>query len=140
MKTAIAISAMMRNVLSVAKIPPATVAASQMARIAPMIVPMIRPMYPVCARFCWQAAVVQQPAVSARAGAVRAAWHIWRDGAWPQAVTCLVGAWHVMTVGLRDVKVNENRSLCTGVGLGPIKPKTVQVCEFCAQEAPGIRG
>jgi len=75
MKTAIAISAMMRNVLSVAKIPPATVAASQVARIAPMIVPMIRPMYPVCARFPWQAAVV--PAVSARAGAVRAAWHIW---------------------------------------------------------------
>ena len=31
-----------------------------------MIVPMIRPMYPVCARFPWQAAVV--PAISARPG------------------------------------------------------------------------
>ena len=49
------------------------------------------------------------PAVSARAGAVRAAWLIWRDGVQSQAVTCLVGAWHVMTAGLRDVKVNENR-------------------------------
>ncbi len=50
MKTAIAISATMRNVFSVAKSPPATVTASQMARIAPRIVPMIRPMYLVCAR------------------------------------------------------------------------------------------
>ena len=50
MKTAIAISATMRNVFSVAKIPPATVTASQMARITPRIVPMIRPMYLVCAR------------------------------------------------------------------------------------------
>ena len=48
MKTAIAISPMMANVLSVAKIPPAAVTASQMARIAPRIVVMIRPMYPVC--------------------------------------------------------------------------------------------
>jgi hypothetical protein len=55
MKTAIAISAMMRNVLSVAKIPPATVMTSQMARIALRIVPMIRPIYLVCARLPWQA-------------------------------------------------------------------------------------
>lgn len=58
MKTAIAISPMMRNVLSVAKIPPAAVKASQMARIAPRIIPMIRPMYPVCARRLRQATVV----------------------------------------------------------------------------------
>ncbi len=38
----------MRNVFSVAAIPPAAVTASQMARIAPRIVPMIRPMSPVC--------------------------------------------------------------------------------------------
>jgi hypothetical protein len=50
MKTAIAISPMMRNVLSVATIPPAAVTASHVARIAPMIVPMIRPMSPVCRR------------------------------------------------------------------------------------------
>jgi hypothetical protein len=58
MKTAIAVSPMMRNVLSVAKIPPAAVKASQMARIAPRIIPMIRPMYSVCARRPWQATVV----------------------------------------------------------------------------------
>src|SRR5271155_1921400 len=50
MKTAIAISPTMRNVLNVAKIPPAAVTASQTARIAPRIIPMIRPMSPVCAR------------------------------------------------------------------------------------------
>ncbi len=50
MKTAIAISPVMRNVLSVAKIPPAAMKASQMARIAPRIVHMIRPMHPVCAQ------------------------------------------------------------------------------------------
>jgi hypothetical protein len=48
MTTASAISPMMRNVLSVARIPPAAVTASQMARIAPRIVPMIRPRYLVC--------------------------------------------------------------------------------------------
>jgi len=48
MNTAIAISPMMTNVLSVAKIPPAAVTASHMARIAPRIVPMKRPMSPVC--------------------------------------------------------------------------------------------
>ena len=37
---AIAISPMMTNVFSVAKTPPATVTTSQMARIAPRIVPM----------------------------------------------------------------------------------------------------
>ena len=58
MKTAVAISPMMRNVLSVAKIPPAAVTASQMARIAPRIIPMIRPMSPVCARGLWQATAV----------------------------------------------------------------------------------
>lgn len=57
MKTAIAISPMMRNALSVAKIPLAAVTASQMRRIAPRIVPMIRPMPPVCARRPWLAAV-----------------------------------------------------------------------------------
>ena len=51
MKTAIAISPMMTNVLSVAKIPPAIVTTSQMARIAPRIVPMTRPMSPVCLAF-----------------------------------------------------------------------------------------
>jgi hypothetical protein len=34
--------------LNVAKIPPAAVTASQMARIAPRIVPIFRPMDPVC--------------------------------------------------------------------------------------------
>jgi len=58
MKTAIAISAMMRNVFSVAKISPAIATASQMARIAPRIVPMIRPMYPVCACLPWEATVL----------------------------------------------------------------------------------
>jgi hypothetical protein len=48
MKTTIAISAMMRNALNVAKIPPAAVTASQMARIAPRIVPIFRPMDLVC--------------------------------------------------------------------------------------------
>ena len=72
-----------------------------------MIVPMIRPLYPVCARFPWQAAVV--PAVSARAGAVRAAWHLWPGRRLVTGGHVLVGAWHVMTAGLRDVKVNENR-------------------------------
>src|SRR5579859_4894207 len=48
MKTANAISTIMTNVLSVAKIPPAAVTASQTARITPRTVPMIRPMYPVC--------------------------------------------------------------------------------------------
>ena len=109
MKTAIAISAMMRNVLSVAKIPPATVTASQTASIAPMIVPMIRPMYLVCA---------SSPADGGRAGRIGQGRPCGlpgisgRDGAWPQAVTCLVGVWHVMTTaGLRDVKVNENRPI-----------------------------
>src|SRR4029077_1437167 len=55
MKTAIAISATTRNILSVSKIPPATVTTSQMARIALRIVPMIRPMYLVCAPLRWQA-------------------------------------------------------------------------------------
>lgn len=49
MKTAIAISPMMTSVLNVARIPPAAVTASQMARIAPRTVPMIRPIYPLCA-------------------------------------------------------------------------------------------
>jgi len=49
MMTAIAISPMMRNVLSVATILPTAVKASDMARIAPRIVPMIRRMSPVCA-------------------------------------------------------------------------------------------
>ncbi len=53
MKTAIAISPMRRNVLSVATIPPAAVTASHMTRIAPRIVPMIRPMSPVCTRGLW---------------------------------------------------------------------------------------
>jgi hypothetical protein len=59
MKTAIAISPMMRNVLNVAAIPPAAVTANQTARIAPRIVPMIRPMPPsMRPRSLWQAAVV----------------------------------------------------------------------------------
>jgi hypothetical protein len=57
MKTAIAISPTMRNVLSVAKIPPAAVKANQMATIAPRIIPMIRPTYSVCTHRPWQATV-----------------------------------------------------------------------------------
>src|SRR4051794_34924503 len=49
-KTAIAMSPMMRNALNVAMIPLAAVTTTQIARIAPRIVPMIRPMYPVCPR------------------------------------------------------------------------------------------
>ena len=48
MKTTIAISPMMTNTLNVAKIPLAAVTASQMARIPPRIVPIFRPMDPVC--------------------------------------------------------------------------------------------
>ena len=48
MKTTIAINPMMRNTLNVAKIPLAAVTASQMARIPPRIVPIFRPMDPVC--------------------------------------------------------------------------------------------
>src|SRR5262249_60613766 len=49
MMTAMAISPMMRNVLSVATMLPTVVMASDMARIAPTIVPMNRRMSPVCA-------------------------------------------------------------------------------------------
>ncbi len=56
MTTTAAISPVIRNVLSVAKIPPMAVNASQMARITPRIVHIIRPMYPVCARRPAQAA------------------------------------------------------------------------------------
>jgi hypothetical protein len=49
MTTSAAISPVTRNVLSVAKIPPMAVNASQMARITPRIVHINRPMYPVCA-------------------------------------------------------------------------------------------
>jgi hypothetical protein len=50
MTTTAAISPVIKNVLSVAKIPSMAVNASQMARITPRIVHIIRPMYPVCAR------------------------------------------------------------------------------------------
>ena len=50
MTTTAAISPMIRNVLSVAKIPPIAVNASQTARITPRIVHIIRPMSPVCAQ------------------------------------------------------------------------------------------
>ena len=49
MTTAIAISPVMTSVLSVARIPPAAVTANQMARMTPRTVPMIRPMYQLCA-------------------------------------------------------------------------------------------
>ncbi len=49
-KTPNAISPMTRNILAEATIPPATVTASQTARIAPRTVPMIRPIHPVCTR------------------------------------------------------------------------------------------
>lgn len=49
MMTAMAISPMMRNVLSVATMLPTDVMASDTATIAPTIVPMIRRMSPVCA-------------------------------------------------------------------------------------------
>ncbi len=94
MKTAIAISPMMRNVLSVAKIPPAAVKASQMARITPRIVPMIRPMYPVCARRPWQATVV--PDAPVRGRALRGVWHTWPGRRWSQPAT--PDTW--MTAGL----------------------------------------
>ena len=93
MKTAIAISPMMTNILSVAKIPPATVTTSQMARIAPRIVPMTRPMSPVCARRSWQPA-----AVPARGAAGRLACVAGR-----RPVTgghSLADAGHVVTAGL----------------------------------------
>ena len=84
MKTAMAISPMMTNVLSVAKIPPAAVKASQMARIAAEdYIPMIRPMYPVCAWCPWQAAVVQ----AGRPGPCGPPGVPGRDGAWSRAVT-----------------------------------------------------
>ena len=66
MMTAIAISPMMRNILSVATILPTAVKASDMARIAPTIVPMIRRMSPVCARGLWQATVVPAAPVRGR--------------------------------------------------------------------------
>ena len=50
MTTTAAISPVIKNVLSVAKIPPMAVNASQMARITPRTVHIIRPMHPVCAR------------------------------------------------------------------------------------------
>src|ERR1700722_5999741 len=109
MKTAIAISPMMRNVLSVAKIPPAAVKASQMARIAPRIIPMIRPMYSVCAQRPWQATVVPDAPVRGWGLAGRLAY---------LAGTALVQArntGHVMTAGHfvvvthRDPEVNGNR-------------------------------
>jgi len=49
MMTAMAISPMMRNVLSVATMLPTDVMASDTATIAPTIVPMIRRMFPLCA-------------------------------------------------------------------------------------------
>src|SRR5271166_6550494 len=75
MKTASAISPMMRNVLSVATIPPAAVKANDMARIAPKIVPMIRPMSPVCRRI--YAGV--SPARSSPGLSPRPRW----DASWP---------------------------------------------------------
>ena len=76
MKTAIAISAMMRNVFSVAKIPPATVTASQMERITPRIVPMIRPMY-LSMRLAPPGTRRIVPGRLGPAEPVRAVWHIW---------------------------------------------------------------
>ena len=59
MMTAMAISPMMRNVLSVATMLPTDVTASDTATIAPTIVPMIRRMSPLYApRGLWQATVV----------------------------------------------------------------------------------
>ena len=49
MMTAMAISPTMRNVLSVARMLPRDVTASDTATIAPTIVPMIRRMSPLCA-------------------------------------------------------------------------------------------
>src|SRR5258706_109432 len=50
MNTTTAISPMTKNVLSIAKIQPIAMKPTQMARIAPRIVHIIRPMDPVCAR------------------------------------------------------------------------------------------
>jgi hypothetical protein len=71
--TAIAISPMMRNVLSAATIPLAAVRASDTAATALRIVPMIRPMSPVCARDLWQPTVVPaDPAMRSLRGMPRA--------------------------------------------------------------------
>jgi len=73
MMTAIAISPMMRNVLSAATMPLAAVRASDTAAIALRIVPMIRPMSPVCAQDLWQATVVPaDPAMRSLRGTPRA--------------------------------------------------------------------
>ena len=58
MKTTTAISPIMKKVLTIAKIQPMAMKASQMAKIAPTIVHIIRPVYPVCARRPPQAAVM----------------------------------------------------------------------------------
>src|SRR5215510_14168053 len=112
MKMAIAISAMIRNVLSVAAIPPTTVTASQMTTIALRIVPMIRPMYPVCA--CTQYAPGSPGAGGGRApsragpGPGGPPGLSGRDGAWSLAVTGPAGAGHAMIAGPRP-KADGNR-------------------------------
>jgi len=127
MKTAIAISPMMRNVLSVAKIPPAAVKASQMARIAPRIIPMIRPMYSVCAQRPWQATVV--PDAPVRDWALRAAWHTWPGRRWSQTRNSghVMTAGHFVVVTHRDPKVNgSRRSACVQPLVTP--EETANIC------------
>ena len=104
MKTTSAISATMRNVFSVAKMPPATVTASQMARITPRIVPMIRPMYLVCARLPLARDGLYPP--SRPTEPVRAAWHIWPGRRLVTGGHVPASVGHVMTAGPRDPKVN----------------------------------
>ncbi len=76
MKTTTAISPIMKNVLSIPKIQPMAMKATQMARIAPRIVHIIRPIYQVCARRPPQVAVVVTGPARAPA---------WRGGSHPCA-------------------------------------------------------
>jgi hypothetical protein len=71
MTTTTAISPMIKNVLSIAKIQPMAVSASQMARITPRTVQSIRPTYPVCARRPRQAAMHADRATHWRPGGRR---------------------------------------------------------------------
>jgi hypothetical protein len=66
--TTAAISPTIKNVLSVEVIQPMAVNASQMARITPRIVHIIRPMHPVCAQRAAQAPLRSDRVASAVGG------------------------------------------------------------------------
>ena len=101
MKTTTAISPMMKNVLSIAKIQPIAMKASQMARIAPRIVPMIRLMYPVCTRLpCQATGYAGRPGPSqGRAGRMA---YLAGTTLGAQVVICPADAGHVTTECPRD--------------------------------------